>query len=411
MQTVVHPNLRNIAEVKEAESIIRSCVHCGFCNAVCPTYQLLGDELDGPRGRIYLLKNLLEQDRISAKASVHMDRCLTCRSCESVCPSGVRYGRLLDIGREMIAERQSPVFIQRFMRWSLRKTINRTGLLNFVLRLAQVLSPMLPGSLARKIPPRYKISRYEINESDSPDTERVLLLRGCVQKAATPNVTRAIEYLLSLKDVQTSYLDSEGCCGALDYHLSAHDDAMTHMKDQIDQLLSKYDAVDWILSSASGCGVTIKEYPEIMKNVPGYYEKARKIASKVLDVSEYLSRFQFACEPLKVAVHTPCTLQHGQKKPDAIEALLNAAGAELIETGEKHLCCGSAGTYSILQPEIANGLTTRKVDQLEKNTPDIIVTGNVGCQLQLQNHASTQVVHWVEFLADNIKLPVSNRAD
>ena len=404
MQTNIHPNLQHSAKSREIESILRDCVHCGLCNAVCPTYQLLGDELDGPRGRIYLIKNLMEEDRISAQSAEHIDRCLTCRSCESACPSGVRYGRLLDLGREVIADRRSPVFIQRLKSFFLRKLVSRHQLLKIAILVGQFLKSLLPDFVAQHVPASSGALHYARKIQTGQSLEKVLLLKGCVQKAMTPNVNHAIEYLLSLENVETCYLESESCCGALDYHLSAHKDAMIKIKQQVDRLYDLYEDVDWILSSASGCGVTIKEYPEILKYETRYHEKAKKVVSKVLDVGEYLSKFEFKCTRMNVAVHTPCTLQHGQKQPDLIETIMRRAGANLVETGEKHLCCGSAGAYSILQPDIANKLTRRKIDQLERNKPDIIVTANVGCQLQLQTYANVPVMHWVEFLATNCQV-------
>ncbi|MBV1878384.1 MAG: glycolate oxidase subunit GlcF [Pseudomonadales bacterium] len=431
MQTKLHDNLVDLPIVSEANEILRSCVRCGFCTAVCPTYQTLGDELDGPRGRIYLIKNLLEEDQISSQANKHLDRCLTCRACETACPSGVKYGRLLDIGREIIATRYTfgltfekgrRALIVRF----LRQFIPRQRLFKGVLLLGQLIRPILPAALAKNIPAKVT-SNYllpERNREPEPNklpernreperhsptvsaaeikTGKILLLQGCVQKAATPNVNKALEYLLARKQVEVEYLNVEGCCGALDYHLAAHSAALKKIRQLIDNLMVRLSKVDWIVSSASGCGVTIKDYPEIMQYDPVYADKAKQVAARVLDVSQLLNRFDFQCKPLKVAVHTPCSLQHGQKLPVSIEQILVQAGADLVATGEKHLCCGSAGTYSILQPSIANELTKRKVSQLTFDNPDVIVTANIGCQLQLAANAEKPVQHWVEFLADNI---------
>ena len=390
--------------VREADTIIRSCVHCGFCNAVCPTYQLLGDELDGPRGRIYLIKNLLEEDHISSRSTEHIDRCLSCRSCETTCPSGVKFGRLLDIGRQLIAERNTPGFRRRFISWVLRNFVPRRHLFHFLLSLGQLLRPILPRVLANFIPDKTRIKSYPSAPAANMDplkkSQRVLLLQGCVQRAATPNVNNALEKLLAMQGTEFVYLDSEGCCGALDYHLSAHKNAIEKIQLQVERLFEQVGAVDHILSSASGCGVTIKQYPEILGSESDWYDRAEAVVSKVMDVSEFLMDFEFNCQDVKVAVHTPCTLQHGQKLGEAVEHILSRAGAILVEVGDKHLCCGSAGTYSILQPQIANDLTTRKVTQLTKNRPEVILTANIGCQLQLQSHTAVPVQHWVEFLAD-----------
>ncbi len=402
MQTIIHPNLIGTESVKEAEEILRNCVHCGFCNAVCPTYQLLGDELDGPRGRIYLIKNLLEKDRISARSVSHLDRCLTCRSCETTCPSGVQYGRLLDIGREIVAVKVTPPFLRRVKIWVIRTVIPRQLLFSRLLRLGQFLAPILPTILSKKIP--VKTDFVEGRKSSENFLRQVILLQGCVQQAATPGVNHAIEQLLAENNVGVRTLESEGCCGALDYHLSAHKQAIVRIKSLVDQLYDQLDSVECIVSSASGCGVTIKDYPEILRYEGKYLEKARRIAEKVKDVSEYLAQFKFDCKGIKIAVHTPCSLQHGQQLPDALESIVKSAGAELVEVEEKHLCCGSAGTYSILQPKIASELIGRKVRNLEKNSPDVIVTANVGCQLELQLNANIPVMHWVELFASHKNL-------
>jgi len=399
MHTSIHVNLRNQEAVQEACEILRNCVHCGFCNAVCPTYQLLGDELDGPRGRISIIKNLLAEDTISSQSASHIDRCLTCRSCESTCPSGVKYGRLLDIGREIINDHYTRPFHHRFLSWNLRKTLSRPQLFRILLSTARIFRHLLPRIVAQKVPAKEAVS-FEPQPLDvDRASQRIMLLNGCVQQAATPNVNAAIEYLLTKRNVEVTYLESEGCCGALDYHLSAYKGALGKIKDLVDKLDAKLSSVDYIVSAASGCGVTIKEYPEILKYDKHYYEKSKRIASKVLDVSEYLSRFNFRCQNLRIAVHTPCSLGHGQKMPTHLEKTLEAAGATLVEVGDKHICCGSAGSYSILQPGIADELTSRKIRQLERAEPDYILTANIGCQLQLNASADIPVMHWVEFLA------------
>ena len=400
MQTHIHPNLIDLQPVKEANEILRACVHCGFCTAVCPTYQLLGDDLDSPRGRIYLIKNMLEEDGISPVMNEHLDRCLTCRSCETTCPSGVQYGRLLDIGKGLVTERYQPEvpLKQKVISAGLRFLLPKAWLFTPLFRLGQLCRPLLPTALRKKLIAPSSVSFSAPKPLDNPKG-RVLLLQGCVQKAATPGVNQALAYLLGKQNIAVEYLEREGCCGALDYHLGAHEKALERVRYQIDQIHPRLEQLDCIISSASGCGVTIKEYPSMFSDDPVYKAKALALVEKEADVSEYLADFEFQCEPMAIAVHTPCTLQHGQKLPNTVTEILSRAGASLVEVEEKHLCCGSAGTYSVMQPAIANQLTERKIKHLQANKPDVIVTANVGCQMQLAAEAGVPVMHWVEFLA------------
>jgi glycolate dehydrogenase iron-sulfur subunit len=397
MQTNIHPGLIDLPMVKEANSILRSCVHCGFCTATCPTYQLTGDELDGPRGRIYLIKNLLEEDAIDERSVRHLDRCLTCRACETTCPSGVRYGRLLDIGRELVASRSTRPAWDRLLSFLLRLVVPRGFLFRPLLKLGQLLIPIIPGSLSGKIPAKQKRLQLRVTEPGSPHM-RVLLLQGCVQRAATPDVIRVTRQLLNLMGVATMTLAEEGCCGALDYHLSAHDAGRMRMRELVDKLYHQLPLVDYIVSSASGCGVTIKEYPLYLSEDPGYRDRARQITEKVVDVSELLGKFEFHCKPARVTVHTPCSLAHGQGIDAEIERILVKSGITVMKSEERHLCCGSAGAYSILQPDLAGLLRKRKLQVLEKDQPGVIVTANIGCQLHLQSATDTPVMHWVELL-------------
>ena len=397
MQTNIHPALINLPMVKEADAILRSCVHCGFCNATCPTYQLLGDELDGPRGRIYLIKNLLEDNAIDARSVVHLDRCLTCRACETTCPSGVEYGRLLDIGRELIVTRSTRPVLDRLLSFLLRLIIPRGFLFRPLLKIGQILAPVMPRVVARKIPPKQKPLPRVTGKLQSPRM-RVLLLQGCVQRAATPNVIGALEQLLNDKGVATVTIRDEGCCGALDYHLSAHKDGRRHMRNLVDRLYDRLSDLDYIVSSASGCGVTIKEYPVLLAKDAEYASRSRQIVEKLVDVSELLGKFEFSCAPVRVSVHTPCTLQHGQSIDGEIERILEHSGMTVLNSRDSHLCCGSAGTYSILQPDLSNQLLAGKLSALEENSPEVIVTANIGCQLHLQSGSGVPVMHWVELL-------------
>ncbi|HAK50807.1 MAG TPA: glycolate oxidase iron-sulfur subunit [Gammaproteobacteria bacterium] len=396
MQTNIHPDLVGKDKIAEAEEILRSCVHCGFCMATCPTYQLLGDELDGPRGRIYLVKNLLETNSMDDQSATHLDRCLTCRSCETTCPSGVRYGRLLDIARDLMVTRvRRPLRIEvlsRLLRW----TVPHPRVFGALLRLGQLVRPVLPMFIAGKVPLRQ--TSVALNDLPNGSADKtVILLQGCVQRAATPGVNEAIQSLLQASGCAVEYLTEEGCCGGLDYHLSDHETGVRRMQTLVDQLYPRLDSVEAIVSSASGCGVTIKEYPEILDS--SYADRAAAIVDKVVDISELLDQESFTCRPIRVAVHTPCTLQHGQQIDGVIEQILARAGCEIVPSNEGHLCCGSAGTYSVLQPKLAERLRDRKLGSLLREEPEVIVTANVGCQLHLQSGTGTPVMHWTELLA------------
>lgn len=399
MQTRIHAALADQPGISEADQILRTCVHCGFCTAVCPTYQLLGDELDGPRGRIYLIKNMLEDNDLSGEAALHLDRCLTCRACEPACPSGVEYGRLLEIGRELRQQFVKPPVMQRLKSLALRTVVPRRWLFGPLLRTGQVLRGMLPELLRRYVPQRSKALVDAPN--NVPESRAVIVLGGCVQRAATPNVNTALTNLLAKQGVGVRTIKSEGCCGALDLHLAAGGQARARMRDLIDRLLAEPGDLP-ILSTASGCGVTIKEYPAQFKHDNVYGPRAQAVASRVLDASEFLQQFEFTCEPARVAFHSPCSLQHGQGLGGMVEGILAKAGFELVTVRDPHLCCGSAGTYSMMQPEIATRLRENKRTSLLAQSPDIIATANVGCQLYLQEDNGVPVVHWLELLWDRV---------
>lgn len=399
MQTDIHPNLKQLPAVSEAEKILRSCVHCGFCTAVCPTYIELGDDLDSPRGRIYLIKTMLEDDAVTAEMNQHLDRCLTCRSCETTCPSGVEYGRLLDIGKDLIETRYQPerAPLHSLTSYGLRFLLPKPKLFGALYALGLWFRPLLPAVLKRKMPlsPVPLLPTTSLTQVD----RTALVLQGCVQRSLTPGVNRAVEKLLGKHNIGVEYLDEEGCCGAVDYHLGHHEKGLQRMRDLIDRLYARIEDVSWVISTASGCGVTLKDYPAVFANDPIYSLRAKQVVDKVKDISEVVEPLPFKCQNLNIAVHTPCTLQHGQKLPDNLNTILTNAGANLVPVKEPHLCCGSAGTYSVLQPELATRLTNRKVACLTEHGPDVIVTANVGCQTQLAAYATTPVMHWVEFLA------------
>jgi glycolate oxidase iron-sulfur subunit len=403
VQTHIHPNLKPLPEVQEAEAILRSCVHCGFCTAVCPTYQELGDDLDSPRGRIYLIKNLLEEDSLGEHTHEHLDRCLTCRSCETTCPSGVEYGRLLDISKGLLQTRYSPKrsILKRVQAFGLRQLLTRPRVFAALYQLGWRLRPILPGAIQRKMPPvHFTGSAAKSGASEAPAQGPVLLLQGCVQRSLTPGVNRAIETLLARQGMAVRYLSTEGCCGAVDYHLGEHDVGLARMRMLLDKLHGQLDDVSYIISSASGCGVTLKDYPALFANEPEYREKAEAVAAKLKDISEVVSGSEHPIQSVSVAIQNPCTLQHGQKLPHQVETILRAAGAKIVPVQEMHLCCGSAGTYSVLEPELATRLGQRKVKHLTEHAPDVVVTANVGCQTHLSALAETPVMHWAEFLAN-----------
>jgi len=395
VKTEIHPRLIDLPLVQEADAILRKCVHCGFCTATCPTYQLLGDELDGPRGRIYLIKNLLEQDDIDDQSVQHLDRCLTCRSCETTCPSGVEYGRLLDIGKQFVAERSTAPLMRRVLSAALRFVVPRRVLFRPLLTVGQWLRPLMPAYLKSHVPPKQPV-RHDVN---STPAARVLLLSGCVQASATPNVVASLQKILKASGTESRVV-GEGCCGALDYHLAAHEQGMARMRHVIDLLYPQLDQVDAIVSSATGCGVTIAEYPDILKYDSDYADKARAVADKLVDPVDLLESLDLDLADKNVAVHTPCSMQHGLGLNGRVEVLLSRWGLSLVSHKEGHLCCGSAGTYSILQPELSTSLRDRKLKNLEAGQPAAIVTANVGCQLHLQSGTETPVMHWLELVAD-----------
>lgn len=415
MQTRLPETLISTEQGREADAILRRCVHCGFCNATCPTYQLRGDELDGPRGRIYLIKSLLEgnEDGESdiATAREHLDRCLTCRNCETTCPSGVEYGRLLDIGREQVEVRASRPFYDRVLRWGLRNVLPFPRRFALGLGVARVLRPLLPQVLRKGIPSRIKsITPWpEVRHA-----RRVILLDGCVQSVAAPEINRATARLLDNLGISVVRLSDEVCCGAVHQHMAAPEAAAKMMRRNIDAWwphlgVDAYENIEAIVSTASACGLQVKDYAHALRHDAEYAKKAATISGLVKDISEIV-----AAEPVlknrrpsqRVAFHSPCTLQHGQGLGGVVEGILRAWGHQLVPVKDAHLCCGSAGTYSILQAELSGILRTNKLDALQANAPGVIASANVGCLLHLQQGTGGQksglipVKHWVEVLAD-----------
>jgi glycolate oxidase iron-sulfur subunit len=402
MQTRISEQYRNSPQGQEANRILRSCVHCGFCTATCPTYQLLGDELDGPRGRIYLIKQLLEGNRASRMSQIHLDRCLTCRSCETTCPSGVQYGRLVDIGRDLLEREVPRPLFEKFKRLLLRRVIPNPSRFAALLRLGRSFKPLLPQALAKKIPaPQNHDTRPAI-----PHQRKMLVLEGCVQSVVTPRTNAAAARVLDKLGIQLISAEGSGCCGAVSQHLSAHEEGLDYMRRNIDAWWPHIKAgAEAILVSASGCGSAVKEYGYLLKDDAQYAQKAQRVTSLARDISEVLR--DEALEPLnlkpttsRIAFHSPCTLQHAQQLNGVVENILRQAGFLLTTVNDAHLCCGSAGTYSLLQPQLSQQLLSNKISELEKDQPEIIATANVGCQLHLQTAASKPVKHWIELLSD-----------
>ncbi|WP_166257896.1 glycolate oxidase subunit GlcF [Marinobacter salicampi] len=401
MQTNLVQQFKNTPEGQEAEAILRSCVHCGFCTATCPTYQELNDERDGPRGRIYLMKEFLEGNEITEKTQTHLDRCLTCRACETTCPSGVEYGRLVDISRGFMEEVLERPAKDRWLRWGLRKVLPRPSLFGFLLRLGQTFQPVLPGALRTKVPPRRKAGPWP--RSYHPRV--VLALAGCVQPSATPDTNAATARVLDRLGISLVEAPEAGCCGAVSYHLSAHDEGLDYMRRNIDAWWPSIEAgAEAIVMTASGCGAMVQDYGHLLRHDPVYAAKAKRVSDLTQDLGQFLLKEDVAkLKPAsnnngKVAFHCPCTLQHAMKQSGVVEQVLRKAGVELAQTRDKHLCCGSAGTYSVTQPELSQKLLSNKLAALTIDQPDRIATANIGCQLHLGTKAQVPVQHWIELL-------------
>jgi len=424
MQTAISAEFKGTADGDEADAILRKCVHCGFCTATCPTYQLLGDELDGPRGRIYLMKQLLEGAPVTRSTQLHLDRCLSCRNCETTCPSGVQYGRLLDIGRKVVEQRVPRPAGERAARWLLKEGLT-SPLFAPAMKLGQGVRALLPATLKNKVPPRGSARSRLWPQREHP--RKVLLLMGCVQPAMMPNINSATARVLDAAGIQTVVADGAGCCGAIRAHLGDDAGALRDMRRNIDAWWPLAGAVgadgpkvEAIVMNASGCGVTVKEYGHALRNDPDYAERAARIGGLTRDLGELLPELVPLLQPKlgltrradepggaaspaagpmqRVAFHPPCTLQHGQQLRGLVETNLRALGFELQLPAESHLCCGSAGTYSVLQPELAYQLRDRKLGHLASLRSQLIVSANIGCIQHLQSGTDTPVKHWVEML-------------
>ena len=408
MQTALADFIKGTPEGDEADAILRKCVHCGFCTATCPTYLLLGDENDSPRGRIYLVKELLEGAEVSAKTQLHLDRCLTCRACETTCPSGVQYGRLADIGRKLVEERVPRSPWQRARRAALAAVLPRRALFAPLFRLGRALRPVLPAALRRSIPETvaepgaWPAARHP---------RRMLVLAGCVQPSLAPDTNAAAARLLDRIGISLVEAPGAGCCGALRFHMNDQATGLNDMRALIDAWWPYVQsrAVEAIVMTASGCGVTVKEYGHLLRDDPRYAERAAKISAMTRDLAEVLDAELDRLAPLfagskpkKAAFHPPCTLQHGQRVKGAAERVLVRCGFELTPVPDSHLCCGAAGTYTILQPELSERLKQNKLSALASGGPELALTANVGCQVHLDSAGALPVKHWVVALEERI---------
>jgi len=416
MQTNLIPLYQERPEGVVAEKILRSCVHCGFCNATCPSYQVLGNELDGPRGRIYLIKQMLEGGEVSEKTRLHLDRCLTCQSCESTCPSGVDYHRLLNVGRQLLEEKLPRRGLPRFKRKALAWFLTSPRLFGLLLSLGRIFQPILPSALKSAIPSRadVKIGPLDRTVGAGLSPRVVFLHEGCVQDAISPEInlaTRAVFSALSI-DVQTL---AGGCCGAIEFHLDEQAVARSRMRENIDRwhaLISQQPSA-FIVSNASGCGAFLKDYASILADDADYLIKASELVKRVKDPVELIDGDELAAllsstalvkSGHKVAYQSPCSLQHGQKLSGAVEGLLTQAGVDISVLRDAHLCCGSAGTYSILQSEISQELKQRKLASIGEVSARHVVTANIGCQTHLNSGTELGVKHWLVLIAEMITM-------
>jgi glycolate oxidase iron-sulfur subunit len=405
MQTNLAPQYVGTPEGEAAEAILRKCVHCGFCTATCPTYQLLGDELDGPRGRIYLIKQVLEGATPTRKTQQHLDRCLTCRNCESTCPSGVQYGHLVDVGRKLVDAQVTRPMGERMLRWALKEGLP-SPLFAPAMKLGQAVRGVLPAKLKAKVPAPQAAGAWPTQTH----ARQVLMLAGCVQPAMMPNVNTATARVLDAAGIQSVVATKAGCCGAVKFHLNDQDGGKAHMRANIDAWWPFVEhGVEAIVMNASGCGVMVKDYGHVLKDDAVYAAKAKRISELTQDLSELLPDLVPVLKPKlnaaalanagMQAFHPPCTLQHGQQLKGGVEKHLAELGFAIqVANTEAHLCCGSAGTYSVLNPEISTTLRDRKLGHLDALQPKIILSANVGCIAHLQSGTDVPVKHWVEVL-------------
>ncbi|HSO07544.1 MAG TPA: glycolate oxidase subunit GlcF [Pelomicrobium sp.] len=406
MQTNLADFIRDTPDGREADAILRACVHCGFCTATCPTYQLLGDELDGPRGRIYLIKQVLEGVPATEKTQLHLDRCLTCRACETTCPSGVKYGRLADIGRGIVEKQVGRGALDAAQRAALRQVLPKPSRFTPLLKIGQALRQLLPRSLRASVPPREAPTPWP----EARHERRMLVLDGCVQPGLAPNINAAAARVLDRLGISLVRAPEAGCCGAVSYHLTAHEEGLDYMRRNVDAWWPHVEAgAEAIVMTASGCGAMVVEYGHLLRHDARYAEKAAKISALARDLSqvieteaERLAALLPAAPREPIAFHSPCTLQHGLKLKGTTEALLVRLGYRLTPVPDAHLCCGSAGTYSILQKDLSQRLLKNKVAALDSGSPQSIATANIGCLMHLKAGTETPVRHWIELVDSDL---------
>ncbi len=408
METHLAPWIRDTAEGKEAESILRKCVHCGFCLATCPTYNLLGDELDSPRGRIYLMKQMLEGAPVTERTQLHLDRCLTCRACETTCPSGVEYGRLVDIGRNVIEAKVPRKAGDRLRRWALARALPSRGLFGAAFALGRAFRGVLPASLAKKILPRVEPGTWP----EARHARKMLVLGGCVQPAMAPSINAATARVLDRIGISLVDVKQAGCCGAVAFHLNEQERSKVFVRANIDAWWPHVETgAEALVITASGCGTMVADYGHLLRDDPGYAERAARISAMARDISQVveaekaavMGKVRKAEAGEKVAFHAPCSLQHGLKVRGVAEQILMDAGYFLTPVPDSHLCCGSAGTYSILKPGLSQPLLKNKVRALMTGIPATIATANIGCLAHIQSGTATPVRHWIELLDDRMK--------
>jgi glycolate oxidase iron-sulfur subunit len=414
MQTDLADFIRGTSEGDEADAILRKCVHCGFCTATCPTYQLLGDELDGPRGRIYLIKQVLEGTPATTKTLGHLDRCLTCRNCETTCPSGVRYGRLVEIGRHIVEEQvgaERPRR-ERFVRFLLREGLTRRVLFDPAIALGRAVRPLLGTALKEKIPQ----VRSTGTIPRRTHARRMILLSGCVQPALSPSINSATRRVFDALGIELVPAKRAGCCGALRHHLEDETGALAEMRQNIDAWIPLLDGgAEAIVINASGCAVQVKDYGLLLAGDALYAERARRVSDAARDLSEVLAAERSRADGVfrrlaqsareegrRVVFHPPCTLQHGQQIHGLVEDLLKSFGIDATLCADSHLCCGSAGTYSVLQPKLSHTLRENKLRALGATGAQLIVSANIGCLIHLQAGTSLPVRHWIELVDELI---------
>lgn len=402
MQTNLSEQAKRLPRAEEAESILRSCVHCGFCNATCPTYQLIGDELDGPRGRIYLMKQMLEGGEVTQSTQLHLDRCLTCRNCETTCPSGVQYHNLLDIGRDFIEQQVPRTLSERLVRSGLRTVVPRPALFKALLSTGNALRPLMPASLKAHLPREVRAPKAR---PQTRHARNVLMLEGCVQPSLSPNTNAAAARVLDRLGIGVTPAREAGCCGAVDYHLNAQEAGLDSARRNIDAWWPAIEAgAEAIVQTASGCGAFVKDYGHLLRDDPVYASKAARVSALTKDLVEVLRLTELEQLDVKadkrMAFHCPCTLQHAQKLGGAVEDVLKRLGFQLTAVPDAHLCCGSAGSYSITQPALSKQLRDNKLTALESGKPEVIVTANIGCQTHLDGAGRTPVRHWIEIVEE-----------